>query len=272
MNMHIHSAKPDLHVEQKIELGMSPADVWDIVGNFGRWQDWHPAVTASDIVRGVNHVPGAIRRSTLAGGGTVDDQLMVYEPQNRLLRVAYSAGDFPVSDYLATLAISAHPDPGRSTLVWRASFKRADRAARPAPGRDDATATAAVKAVLSAGLHAVGHIVAERKAILQVIDLYASGDALTVARAFHPSATMKYVLDDHLVDEPIGEFLTHYLPPGGVEPRTLKIDHVDLLGTAASARLTIDYPTYQFIDYFNLLKIEGRWLVVGKIFHRRQKT
>jgi hypothetical protein len=43
---------------------------------------------------------------------------------------------------------------------------------------------------------------------------------------------------------------------------------VDIVGTAASARIDTDNLSgFRFTDFFNLLKVEGRWTVVSKIYH-----
>lgn len=43
---------------------------------------------------------------------------------------------------------------------------------------------------------------------------------------------------------------------------------VDIVGTAASARIdTNDVSGFCFTDFFNLLKVEGQWTVVSKIYH-----
>ena len=43
---------------------------------------------------------------------------------------------------------------------------------------------------------------------------------------------------------------------------------VDIVGTAASARIdTDDISGFRFTDIFSLLKINGRWSVVSKIYH-----
>lgn len=43
---------------------------------------------------------------------------------------------------------------------------------------------------------------------------------------------------------------------------------VDIVGTAASARIdTNDVSGFCFTDFFHLLKIEGKWTIVSKIFH-----
>jgi protease I len=150
-----------------------------------------------------------------------------------------------------------------------------DPSPQPAAGKDDKAAIAAVTHVYTIGLQALKKQVAERKSIHQVISYYAEGgtrgDAQTVARAFHPSATMKFVKEGRLVDEPIDAFYRNYIRPGVLQQRTVEVDSIDIQGTAAAARLTIDYPTHQFIDYFNLLKIDGEWAIVSKIFHRIPK-
>lgn len=46
------------------------------------------------------------------------------------------------------------------------------------------------------------------------------------------------------------------------------IAHIDIVGTAASARVdTNDISGFCFTDFFNLLKVEGKWTVVSKIYH-----
>ena len=46
------------------------------------------------------------------------------------------------------------------------------------------------------------------------------------------------------------------------------IVRVDIVGTAASARIdTDDISGFRFTDFFNLLKVDGRWTVVSKIYH-----
>ena len=46
------------------------------------------------------------------------------------------------------------------------------------------------------------------------------------------------------------------------------IVHIDIVGTAASARIdTNDISGFCFTDFFNLLKVDGQWTVVSKIYH-----
>ncbi|MFM9437361.1 hypothetical protein ACFDR9_004448 [Janthinobacterium sp. CG_23.3] len=46
------------------------------------------------------------------------------------------------------------------------------------------------------------------------------------------------------------------------------IVNIDIVGTAASARIdTNDISGFCFTDFFNLLKVDGNWTVVSKIYH-----
>ncbi|MDR2265362.1 MAG: nuclear transport factor 2 family protein [Enterobacter asburiae] len=46
------------------------------------------------------------------------------------------------------------------------------------------------------------------------------------------------------------------------------IVHVEIVGTAASARIDTDNISgFRFTDFFNLLKVNGHWTVVSKIYH-----
>lgn len=46
------------------------------------------------------------------------------------------------------------------------------------------------------------------------------------------------------------------------------IARIDIVGTAASARVdTDDISGFRFTDFFNLLKAQGEWTIVSKIYH-----
>lgn len=46
------------------------------------------------------------------------------------------------------------------------------------------------------------------------------------------------------------------------------IASIDIVGTAASARVdTNDISGFCFTDFFNLLKVDGKWTIVSKIYH-----
>ena len=89
-------------------------------------------------------------------------------------------------------------------------------------------------------------------------------------KAFHPTATMKYIGDEYKEVNAV-EFFKKGMKPGPKQNRKTRIVAVNVTGNAANATLEIEYPTFYFIDYMNLLRVDGEWKIVGKIFHRKSK-
>lgn len=50
-----------------------------------------------------------------------------------------------------------------------------------------------------------------------------------------------------------------------------EIAWLEVAGDAATAKVVLDYPTFRFIDYLHLLKLEGRWAIVDKVYHREDR-
>jgi len=58
------------------------------------------------------------------------------------------------------------------------------------------------------------------------------------------------------------------LKPGEVDSTERKVVSVDVVGDAAVAKLELKRPNAVLTDYMSLLKVDGRWLIVNKIFTR----
>ncbi|GAB2557806.1 nuclear transport factor 2 family protein [Spirosoma areae] len=102
-----------------------------------------------------------------------------------------------------------------------------------------------------------------------------NGDTTRLIRAFHPSASMNYIdgATGQFEGVPIADYLNRAKAGAGKTiQRTTRIAHREITGRAAQARVESDCPTFRFIDYFNLLLIDGRWQIVSKIFHRQEKA
>ena len=99
--------------------------------------------------------------------------------------------------------------------------------------------------------------------------LPASIDFETLKKAFHETATMKYITKDGYKEVNALEFFSGMDASKPKQNRKTRIADITISGHAANARLEIDYPTFTFIDYMNLLKIDGEWKVVNKIFYRK---
>ena len=108
--------------------------------------------------------------------------------------------------------------------------------------------------------------------IAETVSYYLDGgtnnDFETLKKAFHPDATMKYIKEGYQEVNAV-EFFQSFMKPGPPQNRETKIISIDVSGEAAHAKLEIQYPTFAFIDYMNLLKIDGEWKIVNKIFHKR---
>ena len=110
--------------------------------------------------------------------------------------------------------------------------------------------------------------------VAQTLNYYLEGgtnnDFATLSKAFHPTATMKFVGEEYKEVNAL-EFFEKGMKPGPPQDRQTRIVSVSVTGNAAHAQLEIEYSTFMFVDYMNLLKIDGEWKIVGKIFYRKMK-
>ena len=116
--------------------------------------------------------------------------------------------------------------------------------------------------------------VPEYQAIVEVLDKYNAGckeaKSSIMKPAFSDKATMFSVDGDAKLTGGAIQALFDGIDSGfrpSPEARAA-IVRVDIVGTAASARIdTNDVSGFCFTDFFHLLKVEGQWTVVSKIFH-----
>jgi hypothetical protein len=131
-------------------------------------------------------------------------------------------------------------------------------------------------ALLAAGAADLSARWADEAAIRQTVQYYFDGgknrDSLTLRKAFHPEARMLFAREGKLVVVPIGEYITRVgsesLKPGEVDSTERKVVSVDVVGDAAVAKLELKRPNAVLTDYMSLRKVDGRWLIVNKIFTR----
>ena len=114
----------------------------------------------------------------------------------------------------------------------------------------------------------------EYTAIVDVLNKYNEGGAKAQSAlmkpAFNEKATMFGVdADNKLVGGDIKglyEVIDTAFKPSP-EAKAV-ITRIDIVGTAASARVDTDNISgFHFTDFFNLLKVEGKWTIVSKIYH-----
>ncbi|HCL06670.1 MAG TPA: hypothetical protein DHW64_12245 [Chitinophagaceae bacterium] len=113
----------------------------------------------------------------------------------------------------------------------------------------------------------------EEAAVKACLENYMSGIGDRVEKAFHPSAFMKYVdiSTGEFKDVPIADYIARVKAGSGPGKRTIGIQSLNIEGTAANAKIKIETETATLYDYMNMLKINGEWKIVSKIFSRVNK-
>ena len=107
------------------------------------------------------------------------------------------------------------------------------------------------------------------KTVSYYLDGGTNNDFDTLKKAFHGTATMKYIGGEGYTEVNALEFFGSRMKPGPKQDRKTRIASIDIAGNSANAKLEIEYPTFTFIDYMNLLKIDGEWKIVSKIFYKK---
>jgi Putative lumazine-binding len=102
-------------------------------------------------------------------------------------------------------------------------------------------------------------------------------DTLRLAKAFWPSTKLLWVKGDGTLGE-LTQPAWYASFRGSVGQRvegTLKMVKLEITGSAASAKVVEDYPDSRYTDYLGLLRIQGRWWIVSKLYvaeHRSGKS
>ena len=113
----------------------------------------------------------------------------------------------------------------------------------------------------------------DETAVKTCLEHYMSGDGNRMEIAFHPSATMKYIdyKSGEFKDVPIAEFIARVKSNTTKTERTIEVVSMNIEGNAAQAKIKIETDKVFMYDYMNMLKINGEWKIVSKIFSRKDK-
>ena len=117
---------------------------------------------------------------------------------------------------------------------------------------------------------------AETKKIQEVIRNYTEGtfegDAAKLAKAFHPNAVMNGFLGDNLLLATPQAFIDDIAnnPPMATQnvPYNAEIESIRIEGDVAAVVLseTGFRGAGQFVDFFHLIKDNGEWKIISKLF------
>lgn len=137
-----------------------------------------------------------------------------------------------------------------------------------------AAAVAGAVLVGAAAVNAPAGAADDEKAIREVIQLYFDGiikyDEAALREAFHPDAFVIGLNKQGELEREVFQEWVLYTRGTAPDPtgRNNAIVSVDITGTAAVVKTDLDWPSARYIDYLSLLKIDGTWCIVNKIYHR----
>jgi hypothetical protein len=114
---------------------------------------------------------------------------------------------------------------------------------------------------------------AVRRALDHYLQAHATGDGAHARLAFWPTANLYWVRGDSMNIRSSEAYASGFSgkPQADESARKRRIVSVDVSGTAAIAKIELDYPQTKFIDYMSLLKIKGEWRIAAKVFDATPK-
>jgi hypothetical protein len=115
--------------------------------------------------------------------------------------------------------------------------------------------------------------VAVRAALQHYVQGHATGDGAHMRLAFNPAARLFWSSADTLATRTSEEYIARMpgKPAADEGSRKRSIEVVDVTGNAAIGKVVLDYPDAHIVDYMSLLKTNGEWKIINKIFNVEPK-
>lgn len=106
------------------------------------------------------------------------------------------------------------------------------------------------------------------------LNAHATGNPDLIRKAFFPEAKIMAFRDGKLLNLSVEEFAARFSgkPAADESQRKRRIESLEITGNAGSARIVLDYPEVTMIDYMSLLKVDGEWKIVNKVFNAAPKA
>jgi hypothetical protein len=106
------------------------------------------------------------------------------------------------------------------------------------------------------------------RTIRQYIDGGRSGGGEDMKPAFHEDATIFGYVGPDLFAGPIQGLFDWHDENGPATTMQARIARIEVVGTIATARIEIDdWTGHRFTDLLTLLKVDGQWKIMNKLFH-----
>ena len=87
--------------------------------------------------------------------------------------------------------------------------------------------------------------------------------------AFHPDAYIRTVIEGKLVQWTLPQYLD-LVAQATVQECEPKLLSYTWDGDTGSAYVQLTFATFRFIDRFNLIKLDGKWLIMDKVSYRQE--
>jgi hypothetical protein len=114
----------------------------------------------------------------------------------------------------------------------------------------------------------LGEYDAIAKTVQQYIDGGRTGNTEEMKKAFHPEATIFGYIGADLFAGPIQGLFDWNDQNGAATELQGRIASIDLVESVATVRLELDnWSGHRFTDFFTLLKVDGEWKIMNKVFH-----
>jgi Putative lumazine-binding len=114
----------------------------------------------------------------------------------------------------------------------------------------------------------------DEQAITTVVNNYleggTNGEVDRFKSAFFPDAVQRSIGKTGVTGMTV-EALASKIKAGTKMERSTKIVSWSIAGTAATAITETEYPTSKIIDMLNLLKLNGEWKIVSRVYSRLEK-
>lgn len=133
--------------------------------------------------------------------------------------------------------------------------------------------------VIVAGVVAVianstqSEIAGARVPLENYIQGHVTGNGDFMRKAFHPEARVMAFRDGKMMNLTSEEFASRFTgkPAPDEAQRKRRIESLEITGNAGVGKIVLDYPTVKFTDYMSLLKVDGEWKIVNKVFFAEAK-
>lgn len=114
------------------------------------------------------------------------------------------------------------------------------------------------------------------EALTAYLDGLHFSDTRRLGRVFHPAARYVTATDGDLLSLSMDEYLpmveVRPSPHSKGEPRRDRIVSIELAGpVTAFARVECAIAPRSFVDLLTLVRLDGRWQIVSKVFHYEQE-